>query len=418
MPLVPYTPSQRSESVEADTVSVAERFGGEPQRVYDITVARHHNFFAGEVLVHNCVDDPYADSEQAESEQIRNKVMSWFNTTAYSRLAPGGGVLIIHTRWHDADLTGQLLIDMREKMSDGANPDEIDQWELVTYPAIAEEDEYLDKLSNEIVRSPIDTHDNMRLLRKAGEALHPTRYDTPALLRIKSRYTKSEWSSLYQQNPIPDDGDYFSKDDVRYGEMSGTNEEYVFFSAWDMAIGQKTRNDWTVGVVGAMDWRGDIYIVDMVRARIGTFDIIESICTFVQKWGLAVLGIENGHISQTLMPMLLEELRKRRLTVTFDEDLKPMTDKVMRARPLQGMMRRGQIFFPPKQPWADQAVEELLRFPVGQFDDRVDALAWLARMAQRIAPPQMGRSVRKQPSSWKNELSSFIDEPTKSFMAA
>ena len=78
------------------------------------------------------IDDPVKNREDAESEYSRDSVWDWYTSTAYTRLAPGGGILVILTRWHDDDLAGRLLA----AAADGA-----DDWEVVKYPAIAEQDE-------------------------------------------------------------------------------------------------------------------------------------------------------------------------------------------------------------------------------------------------------------------------------------
>jgi hypothetical protein len=46
------------------------------------------------------IDDPVKNSQEAESETTRESISNWYDSTAYTRLAPGGGVLIIQTRWH------------------------------------------------------------------------------------------------------------------------------------------------------------------------------------------------------------------------------------------------------------------------------------------------------------------------------
>ena len=96
-------------------------------------------FFADQVLVGNCliIDDPIKNSEEADNADTREKLWDWYGSTAYTRLAPGGGVLVIQTHWHDDDLAGRLKMAMAE------DPD-ADQFEVVVYPAIAEHDEYLD----------------------------------------------------------------------------------------------------------------------------------------------------------------------------------------------------------------------------------------------------------------------------------
>ena len=82
------------------------------------------------------IDDPVKNRDDAESSNARESTWDWYTSTAYTRLAPGGGVLVILTRWHDDDLAGRLL---------KAAADNGEQWEVVNYPARAEVDEQFRK---------------------------------------------------------------------------------------------------------------------------------------------------------------------------------------------------------------------------------------------------------------------------------
>ena len=55
------------------------------------------------------IDDPFKDRQEADSEITRQRVWDWYTSTAYTRLMPGGAVIVINTRWHDDDLSGRLL---------------------------------------------------------------------------------------------------------------------------------------------------------------------------------------------------------------------------------------------------------------------------------------------------------------------
>jgi hypothetical protein len=88
------------------------------------------------------IDDPVKDREEADSETTREKVYSWYTSTAYTRLMPGGAVVVIQTRWHEDDLAGRLL----EAEAKGG-----DKWDKLILPAV---------MSN-------------------GEALWPDRYPVP-----------------------------------------------------------------------------------------------------------------------------------------------------------------------------------------------------------------------------------------------
>ena len=366
------------------------------------------------------VDDAFPDAESAYSENNRAKVIDWFNTTAMTRLSPGGGCLIIAQRWHDEDLTGHVLAQKRELLNDGAHPDEIDDWQIVNYPAIAEGDEYL-MPSGDIEVDPLIT-DGARLLRKKGEALHPARYDLSRLNRIKSRMPPSQWNALYQQNPVPDDGDFFSKDMFRYeSQLEGTRDEYVFLTAWDVAIGEQRRNDWSVGVVVAADRHNNMHVVDMVRGRFGTFELVAAACDLIEKWDCVQFGMEHGQIKMTLWPLLLEEMRRRRIACAINDTLKPVTDKEVRAQPLRALMQTGRVIFPMKSvaPWVETAEGEMLRFPMGKHDDIVDALSWAARLFQKAPRPVMAQFEQRRETPWREDLASFgvATHGSASFMA-
>lgn len=352
------------------------------------------------------LDDVVKDSEAAQSETIRNSTYDWYQTTARTRLAPGGGVLLTMTRWHDLDLAGRLLADQKLAEEAGLPEDQYERWEVISYPALAEYDEYL-MPNGHIEQEPDPVPEGARLLRHAGDALHPARYDTSALIRLRNSMPARQWSALYQQNPTPDTGEYFTTDMLRfYTTLPGSFEEYAFFSAWDLAIGERTVNDWTVGMVGAMDSYGSIYVVDMIRGRLNAFGIIEAVTDLPVKWPLLqTVGIENGQIKMTMAPLLKQEMQRKKVQFSMDETLKPVTDKLLRARPLQQKMQMGQVYLPSGQPWSSNVQHELLRFPNGAHDDIVDALAWLTRMSLHITPPKPKKYKNGRPfKSWKKEL--------------
>lgn len=391
-----------------DTLSVVERVSSSEDFVYDLQVEDAGCFFAGSVLVGNCliIDDPIKNAEEADSADVREKLWDWYGSTAYTRLAPGGGVLVIQTWWHDDDLAGRLQTAM-------ATDDEADQFELVKYPAVAEADEYLDYDTDLIVYDAPPA--NGRPLRKKGEPLHPERYDLVKLNRIRKTIPNRFWAALYQQNPVPDDGAYFTKENFRRGQPPLLRNSNIFV-AFDFAISEKKQNDYTVGVVGLQDYDDVLHVVDMVRFKSGDgMFIVESILNLCQKWYSPhlQLGFEDGQIFRAIETLLKKRMRERRFypsTVL----LKPITDKMARARPLQGRMQQGMVSFSDTAEWYEAARAEMLRFPAGVHDDQVDALAWMATMAVGKEPPRKPKT--KEPESWRKKLS--VLGGTGSHMAA
>ena len=303
------------------------------------------------------IDDPVKNREDAESEYSRDSVWDWYTSTAYTRLAPGGGILVILTRWHDDDLAGRLLA----AAADGA-----DDWEVVKYPAIAEQDEEF---------------------RLEGEALHPERYDVPSLTKIQKAIGPRDWSALYQQNPVADEGDYFNRDMINYYDEADLDYTRLrYYCAWDLAIGQRERNDYSVGLVVAVDEYDRLYVVDCVRGKWDGFELVERILDLYETWRPGVVGIEKGHIEMALGPFLEKRVRERRLNEAYFRDLKTgRRDKEARARAIQGRMQQGMVYFPKEPLWVGPLIAELLRFPNGVHDDQVDALAWIGLMMTEFA---------------------------------
>lgn len=334
------------------------------------------------------IDDPVKNRDDAESQNARESTWDWYTSTAYTRLAPGGGVLVILTRWHDDDLAGRLL---------KAASDNGEQWEVVNYPARAEVDEKF---------------------RKAGEALHRERYDEEALKRIEKAVGPRDWSALYQQNPVADDGDYFTRDMIQYYDREEVDfDKMRFYCAWDLAIGKNDRNDFSVGMVVGVDEDDHLFVVDVVRGKFNGFEIVEQILDLYELWKPSMIGIEKGHIEMALGPFLEKRVRERGLYEAYFKDLKTgRRDKEARARAIQGRMQQGMVYLPKDEEFTGTLVAELLRFPNGVHDDQVDALAWLGLMMAEFST--FVDKVEHIPS-WRDRLPSMLKgDKHKSSMSA
>jgi len=369
------------------------------------------------------IDDPIKNAEEADSAETREKLWDWYGSTAYTRLAPGGGVLVIQTWWHDDDLAGRLQVAMAE------DPD-ADQFELVKYPAIAESDEFLN-LDTDLIEYDVaplaDLYDpkhpsttpphgaeftcastgtRYRFLRAKGRALHPERYDLVKLNRIKKTIPARFWAALYQQNPVPDDGAFFLKEQFRRAPLPRLTTSNVFVAV-DFAISEKKQNDYTVIAVGLQDEDDMLHVAEVIRFKSGDgMFIVESILNACKRWHnpSLVLGFEDGQIFRAIETLLKKRMRERRFYPST-QLLKPITDKLARARPLQGRMQQGMVSFADGAEWFDAARTEMLRFPAGVHDDQVDALAWMATMAVGREPPRIKQA--KAQKSWKDKLRGY-----------
>jgi hypothetical protein len=180
------------------------------------------------------LDDPHKDWEEALSPAYRRRFWDWFNATFYTRLEPGGSMIIIQTRWHEHDGTGKILAE------------HTDDWELIRIPAIAEDKDDI-------------------LGREEGEALCPDRYDAEALTKIKEAISTYKFAGLYQQRPAPLEGGAIKREWFgRYKDLPEAFDETL--QSWDLTF-KGTGSSYVVGQVWGRKG-ADFYLADQVRERL------------------------------------------------------------------------------------------------------------------------------------------------------
>ena len=315
---------------------------GQKVKVYDIQVSGCHNFFANGILVHNCliVDDPHKDRAEAQSETIRQGVWDWFTSTAYTRVAPGGGVIVMCTRWHLDDLVGRLL----EQEAKGG-----EHWEVFNYPAIAEFDE---------------EH------RATGEALHPERYPIEALERIRKSVGERDWNALYQQHPVPDGGGIFKKDWIR--RWTPTNLPVSFdrvLMSWDMTFKDTSKSDYVVGQVWGKKGANH-YLLDQVRGQWSFTKTKEMFVELCKKWPRATRKLIEDKANG---PAIISEFKD---VIAGIVPVTPEDSKEARAHAVTTLWEAGNVYIPEQSqdhPWVAEFETELLSFPAGAHDDMIDS---------------------------------------------
>lgn len=353
------------------------------------------------------IDDPIKNQEEANSARVRDGLFDWYQSTAYTRLAPGGGVLIIQTMWHDDDLASRLIRSMEASA-------EADQFEIIRYPALSTQWEYRDEDTWQIVRSDTELDlsvdpRSLTLLRPPDMCLHEGRYPTDALKRIRSNLQPSIWQALYQQDPVPDGGMYFRTEYFQYYPTYPSLAECSVITACDFAIGEKQQNDFTVVATIAVAPNSRIYVLNVLRFKEDTYGIVQKMMGEVARWsagaGSYQLGVEDGQLWRAIKPVFESEARAWRVVPPI-EALRPATDKQARARPLQGAMQHGRMYFPMESTWLVDCRNEMLRFPFGAHDDMVDALAWAVHLAYTRGTPSPKTPVVEV--SWRDKLMKSI----------
>jgi len=308
------------------------------------------------------IDDPVKDWEEAISQRQRDKVWDWWTSTAYTRLMPGGGVIVIMTRWHEDDLAGRLI----KLMEENAHDPHSDKWEIVEYPAIAERDE---------------EH------RKKGEPLHPSRFPLSKLKNIQSAVGDRVWTSLYQQKPRPDSGRYMSRAWFKRMHPSQLPAGLKWVRAWDLAVQATTSADYTASARVAIGELGDIFISGMVRYK--------------KLWGASKQFIVQTAIRERVplgveavgaMAIAAEEIRSALRGECIVKDIKTTKDKLTRALRWIDKAEAGKVYLVEDGDWIEGFLDECEAFdPIADShkDDQVDAVSLGVEMVHARRTPRI-----------------------------
>ena len=177
------------------------------------------------------VDDPHRSRKDAESATTREGVVTAYRDDIYTRQLPRGtSHVIVHTRWHEADLIG-VMTRPRGDEDDGPLP-----FTKINLPALDAED----------------------------RAIAPWLWSAERLKRIRARLGPYGWASLYQGSPMPRGGALFgaptwAEDAPRTASYSG---------GLDIARTAKRRSDPQASIIVAREPGDDVvYVIDIEHER-------------------------------------------------------------------------------------------------------------------------------------------------------
>ncbi len=308
------------------------------------------------------IDDPLKNREEADSERYREATRNWYTSVLRTRLAPGGGIVLMHQRWHTQDLAGWLL----ETDPDG--------WEVENFPAIAERDEEF---------------------RKKGEALHPERWPLKELEALRKDLSPRDWLAMYQQRPVSEEGGYFKKAWMRtYDAAPKVGTVYL---AADLAYKVGQDNDRTVIAPFGLTDTGDVaFLPGIVMDRLDTGASVEAILDVAKASGAQVLAVGRDMIQGSIGPFLAKRMEERDIWLTIEE-IPQKADKEARARSFQARMQQGKVLFPSGDLWNELIQPELLSFPGGKHDDAVDMAAHACLLLDKLSKPS-----KPEEEKWKN----------------
>lgn len=290
----------------------------------------------GESLDLGVIDDPIKGRETANSETIRNKTWEWFTDDFFTRFSEDAGFLMILTRWHTDDPAGRM-IEKNKRVK------------LVTYKAIAEEDE---------------EH------RSIGEALFPE-HKSIEFLEERKFLMGDNFLALYQQSPIIKGGNLFQVKWIKY--ISRAMIESItfdkFFVTVDSALKNQEKNDYTVySAFGVFDNR--LYFLDMFRGK-----------PLSKEREVTARDFYNKNNNYPFQGMFIEQkasgidlFQRMKSDGFMVYEVERNTDKIFRANNNINYIEIYGLYVAEDLPNVSEFISEYEQFPNSKNDDIIDTL--------------------------------------------
>ncbi|UJR81480.1 terminase large subunit domain-containing protein [Sandaracinus amylolyticus] len=309
------------------------------------------------------VDDPHKNRAEAESRRIRERVIDGFREDIYTRQDPRGtSVFVVHTRWHENDLIGELT----RAQASNDDVEAVPPFKLLNLTAISGA-----------------ANDGAYGLR----ALAPKLFTLDRLQRLRARVGEYGWWSLYMGSPRPRSGAVFGDPNL-VDELESTGT-FRYAIGVDIARTARTRSDHNAAVVLRLNVEtGTIDVVEALREqgvladrrdveREGAIDpgFARRLHALVGRYPGARVVMYTGRTED----QLLELLASHADYPVYIDAWPATTEKFERAQGWAGAYNdpRGRVRIPRKAMWASKFIAEHSAFTgnKGDPDDQVDAAA-------------------------------------------
>jgi phage terminase large subunit-like protein len=378
------------------------------------------------------VDDPFKNWQEAASKARREHVWNQYRSVLRSRLDDETAwILVLHTRWHEEDLTGKLIapqlaryenvVDVHSRARDeytaalkeAMEDEEQTEWDLTRLPALAE------------VHDPT-SHDPFARMpdplgRTPGEPLEPEKFTVSEVRRRAIDFGSFLASALEQQRPSPEEGDELLREWWKWFDTRPDRFDDAA-SSWDMKLKDNEKGDFVVGQAWGRTG-ADYWMLGQLRGQWNMATTKLAIALMAVRYPvLKKHFIENSGNGPDLKAQLskpddsyeVSTSEAGKLGMTADERaavqrlirrgmnrlilITPIGSKAVRARAIAPIAEAGHVHLPNHYPEALRFVDEASEFPNGTNDDQVDAWSQAISQMEKNGPARAtaARSTRPE----------------------
>ena len=287
------------------------------------------------------IDDPHSEQEgQSIDPSVFDKVYEWYTSGPRQRLQPGGAIVVVMTRWHKRDLTGQIIKSSVQREG-------VDEWEVIEFPAIM----------------------------PSGAPLWPEFWPMKELESLRNELPAPKWSAQYQQNPTSEEGALVKREWWKRWEEDDPPPCEFIIQSWDTAFLKTQRADFSACTTWGVFYRPDddgvtqpnVILMDAYKERLEFPELKKTAYDFYQHWQPEAFVVE----AKAAGTPLIFELRAMGIPVAEYTPSRG-NDKISRVNAVSDLFASGVIWAPETR-WAEEVIEEFAAFPAGEHDDLVDS---------------------------------------------
>jgi predicted phage terminase large subunit-like protein len=275
-------------------------------------------------------DDLVAGVKEAQSETMRRTAWDYLTSDLITRKNPNSKVFGIGTRWHQDDILCRI-----EAQKEGYFHD----FRQVKFKAI---DDF-------------------------GNPLWPERFGLKDLNDFKISLGSKAFASLYQQEPVPDDGELIKKNWIQRFENLPPYFDFLI-QAWDLAFTGNETSDYVACVIVGRAG-SNYYVVDVFRKRMGFTETLKEFRAMADKHPTAFIKLVEEKANGSA---LIDSLKG---VIGGIVPVNPTRDKITRINVVEPLFEAGNVHIRENR-MGDELIDELVSFPNGANDDMVDALTY------------------------------------------
>lgn len=208
----------------------------------------------------------------------------------------------------------------------------------------------------------------------------------------KDRIIKAEWIKQYnyREQWVANEAD---TDEKREKKWLDTLE---IIGGTDPAISEEATADEFVSYIYGFDKVSAAeYMLDCLMMKSNDPDEqAKKICDMIEKWHVTLMGIEAVQYQRGLSKLVQKELQRRGIYYCRIRPINTHKDKILRARIHAVAFEGGFIKLREGHEATEKIRDQILEFPLGDHDDRLDAIM-LAREARQ---KPKARAFAKKPN--------------------